>query len=192
MSKYKQLRGSEAARNPYLIDERYPYEHFYSGEPRSGTLTPYSLKLLAHLIILVGSVVVWGDVSNFALTVETCSELCAAIVPFALVLSGVALGFLLLNLMIRLGYMSRLGPVTHFREFLFICLLYTPFTVIVVAIASDPGAAISNTGLAMAWMCFFFAFYAALKAFHVFKEQDQPSSEGDHYGMLDEDNFIYG
>mmetsp|Transcript_8242 Transcript_8242/g.24774 ORF Transcript_8242/g.24774 Transcript_8242/m.24774 type:complete len:204 (-) Transcript_8242:870-1481(-) len=187
------LKGGEDSEpmNPFLADEKFPYQNFFATKSLTGELTPYAHKLLAHVTIFFASITIWGDSANYTSTLGvSCSEKCGIAVTFSTVLTALAGAFILLNALIRLGCLSRYA-VPHYVEFLAMGLYIVPvvFVVILTSLSTTP---ISNTGVAMAWVCFFALVYGIFEAYHTFREDDQPTETEELGAMLDEDNFIYG
>eukprot|EP00188_Purpureofilum_apyrenoidigerum_P003275 Plantae.Rhodophyta-Purpureofilum_apyrenoidigerum.ctg3379.p2 GENE.Plantae.Rhodophyta-Purpureofilum_apyrenoidigerum.ctg3379~~Plantae.Rhodophyta-Purpureofilum_apyrenoidigerum.ctg3379.p2 ORF type:complete len:204 (+),score=40.24 Plantae.Rhodophyta-Purpureofilum_apyrenoidigerum.ctg3379:80-691(+) len=187
------LQGAENQEpmNPYLSEEKFPYQCFFATMLRTGELTPYAHKMLAHLVILFASITIWGDSANYTKTVGTpCQGKCGTAVTFSVFLTAFAGAFILLNLLIRIGIVSRY-VVPHFVEFLAMGIYLIPIFIVVIftSLSTTP---ISNTGLAMAWVCFFALFYGLFEAYHTFREDNQPTAVEELGGMLEEDNFIYG
>lgn len=159
-----------------------------SGPPRSGTFSVYSQKLAALAFVWLCSIIVWGNVSNYATIRGQCEARCAIQIAFALLVWVYVSMLLLLNFLAESQSLSRQGCFSHGTEAQWtglVIFLWMPVLVSVSTINELP----TIVATWFAWLGFFGACYASYKAYHSFKEEDLPSPSP---GGFDEEDYVYG
>lgn len=168
-------------------------EEIFVRRSKLGQLSPYSEKLLLEAWVLLFSVVTFGTTSNTARELDICGGLCAWTIVTGVVSFVIVAVVLVLNMLCAKGIVSRYGFFSHQFEF---------FALIGLSIWWIPGvgtaSAVRNlatqgvTGAvskAVAWLSFTCSVLAAYKAYHSYKEQDEPDRVP--YGY-DQGEYIYG
>ncbi len=155
--------------------------------PESGRISVYAQKLTSLAFVVLCSVVFFGHEANRAGALKQCSHMCRwhiALGLFTFIYSAI---LLLANHLAEGRRISRDGWFTHGREVHLIALLFVLWTLGVITVSTKDGG--DGVTLWFAWLAFFGSAYATFKAYHSFKEEDQPSVLPDGF---DEEDFVYG
>mmetsp|Transcript_14432 Transcript_14432/g.29518 ORF Transcript_14432/g.29518 Transcript_14432/m.29518 type:complete len:175 (-) Transcript_14432:1061-1585(-) len=166
-------------------------QKFFTTQTKATNLSPYSEKLVLESLVMLFSVIEFGRTSESVSRAggAGCEGLCAwsilsGVVSF--VFAGVVL---LLNYLCANAQLSRYGFFSHKFE-MYMMMALTLWWVPGVATASAiNNAHKSGVGTFFAWASFFGSILATYKAYHSYKEEDEPDSVP--YGY-DEGAYIYG
>lgn len=158
-----------------------------SPPPKSGTFSVYSQKLTALAFVWLCSVVVWGNVTNFAGIARKCPLRCGFQIAFGVIAFVYVSILLALNALTECNVINRVDRFSHGVEAQFTAVL--TFLWIPLVASSSTYQSPTHIATVFSWLGFFGSIYASYKAYHSFKEEDLPSPIPDGF---DEENYVYG